>query len=106
MGNESKPQDVDLETIRSMATIVRNALGAMENAISIAEKQGMNEIPVRQLPKGKRAIDGLLDFSNLLSKNIAVSLHYKKPTLPAFGEMVLNEQPDYKTKEGNKPVSK
>lgn len=88
MGNESEKENLDLNSIRDLASIVRDALTSIEKTIDVAERMGLNQIPVRQVPKGRKAIGGLLDFGNLLHKTVLESLMHPKPNNVFYSPML------------------
>jgi hypothetical protein len=106
MGNESNPQRVDLNSVKALAAVVRDALAVMDKTIDTAEKLGLTDFSVRQVPKGRKAVQGLLEFSTLLNVSVVGSL-LPKPIEPEVGAMIAAEPiKPYDSTTGNKPRKK
>ena len=107
MGNESNPQRVDLNSVKALAAVVRDALAVMDKTIDTAEKLGIKDFSVRQVPKGRKAVQGLLEFSTLLSVSVVGSLLPKPIESADNGLMAAAEtKPPYEQATGNKPRKK
>jgi hypothetical protein len=66
MGRESEKQIVTVEILADVASMLRDALDAMDNAISIAKKNELLQLEVKHIPKGKSAIKDIHEFAAVL----------------------------------------
>ena len=67
MGRESEQQQIEMSGLEVMAAMLRESLTNLERVIEFGKRNNVTSLTIRQVPKGKRALEGLLDFTSLLN---------------------------------------
>ena len=111
MGRESEKQIVKVEILADVASMLRNALDSMDNAISVARKNDLTQLEVKHIPKGKSAIKDIHEFAAVLENCVQQAIFPRQVVYQPITPTVISTQPVVENKTpgttaGNKRLGK